>query len=132
MCGNCEIITKRVFTLHASHLSISIRYSVSLERPTRREWEDILSSIAKPVREHNRRHSSLSESSEESEPGRYEQSNRDEIRLRNKASCRIRKSRKKTVYSIIRNMPDQSRLDWDNGEGFCEVRCLSKLNVINF
>ena len=132
MCRNYEITTKTVFTLHALHLSASIIYSVSLERPSATEWEDILRHIAKPVRDYSRHHSSFSESSEESEPGRYEQSNRDEIALRNKSSCRIRRSRKKTVYSIIRNMPEQSRLDWDNGEGFCEVSCFIQIKFTQF
>ena len=99
-----------------------MKYLVSLERPTRAEWDHILQHIARPLKEQNPLDSSLSDSSEASERGPYDESNKEEILLRNKASCRIRRSRKKTVYSIIKMSTEQSRLDWDdNGEGYCEV-----------
>ena len=78
MYRKCGITRKTVFTLHALRFTVTVKYLVSLERPTRAEWDHILQRIARPLKEQNPLDSSLSDSSEASERGPYDGSNKEE------------------------------------------------------
>ena len=94
-----------------------------LDELGRAQWNRVLRRISRPTRKHEDDNNSGADSasSEEEIECRFTKSNLSEIRYRNTAAARINRARVKTNFPVIRNMASTSRLDWDNGEGFCEV-----------
>lgn len=105
----------------AKYQSLSHTCSVRLEKVGRAEWHQILRGISRPTREQSASEAE-SASSEEEVEAKFTKSNLAEIIFRNRAATKINKARKKTTYNHIKpQMASPSRLDWHNGEGYCEV-----------